>query len=236
MNQKTVLRSATFAFVCLLLGIIIALQLKSINSSSHKAMAENLRMEELSQELMDLMKKNGDLAQKIEELQTALRLTESQSENEEVRLLRITAERDNAEVFAGLTDVTGPGGTITMTPAKNFEVEDTELRTVVNALRASGAQAVSINDQRLVATSEIINAGTIYVMINGQRFLRAGQFEIKVIIEPADFENALLNLSSVFSHYRTNYMIDTIAIPEAVTIRKLAPDSPAFRMDLVQKN
>ncbi len=236
MNQKTVLRSATFAFVCLLLGIIIALQLKSINSSSHKAMAENLRMEELSQELMDLMKKNGDLAQKIEELQTALRLTESQSENEEVRLLRITAERDNAEVFAGLTDVTGLGGTITMTPAKNFEVEDTELRTVVNALRASGAQAVSINDQRLVATSEIINAGTIYVMINGQRFLRAGQFEIKVIIEPADFENALLNLSSVFSHYRTNYMIDTIAIPEAVTIRKLAPDSPAFRMDLVQKN
>jgi len=129
----------------------------------------------------------------------------------------------------------GPGGTITLTPAKNFEVEDTELRTIVNALRASGAQAISINDQRLIATSEMINAGTMYVMINGQRFLRSGQFEIKVIIDPADFENAKVNLSTVFMYYQNNYMIDIVALSmPSVNIRKLAVDSPAYRMDLLK--
>jgi len=235
MKNKNAMRSLTLTIVCVFLGAIIALQLKSINSSSNIAMAENLRVEELSQELMDLMKKNGELADKIDELQSALRLTDSQSESDEAQLRRITTERDNAEVFAGLTDVMGPGGTITLTPAKNFEVEDTELRTIVNALRASGAQAISINDQRLIATSEMINAGTMYVMINGQRFLRSGQFEIKVIIDPADFENAKVNLSTVFMYYQNNYMIDIVALSmPSVNIRKLAVDSPAYRMDLLK--
>ncbi|MBP7401405.1 MAG: DUF881 domain-containing protein [Clostridia bacterium] len=236
MKNRNVTRSVTFSLVCLLLGIIIALQLKSINTSANVALAENRRVEELSQELMELMQKNGELVDKIDQLQAAQRLMDSQSANEEARLQQIIAERDRAEVFAGLTDVSGPGGTITLMPAKNAAVDDMKLRVLVNALRASGAQAISVNEQRLVSTSEIIDSGSYYVTINGQRFLRSGQFDIKVIMDPAALETAISMLNSTFNQLRNLYQIDTVFIAlETVKIVRLAPDSPAYRLDLLEQ-
>ena len=67
-------------------------------------------------------------------------------------------------------------------------VHDTYLLTILNELRASGAEALSINDERILATSEIRCAGPT-VSINNTKL--AAPFEIKAIGNADTLENAL---------------------------------------------
>ncbi len=235
MKNKSVMKSITFTIVCLLFGVIIALQLKSINSNSYLALAENLRVDELSQQVMDLMQKNGELVDKIDKLTAAQRAMEKGTAGQEEQLRAIIDERDHAEIFAGLTDVTGPGGIITISPAKDRAVRDSDLRTFVNMLRATGAQAISINGQRLVAMSEIATAGST-IVINGQRFLSSEQFEIVVIIDSSGLSNAQSFLQPQVASMKQSAIETVFAVMDRVTIKKLPEDSPAYRLELLQPN
>lgn len=69
-----------------------------------------------------------------------------------------------------------------------YLVHDEDLLKVINELRAAGAEAISINGQRLTATSEIRCAGPT-VSVNNVR--SAPPFEIRAIGSINDLENAI---------------------------------------------
>lgn len=69
-----------------------------------------------------------------------------------------------------------------------YLIHDEDLLRVLNELRAGGAEAISVNDQRLVGTSEIRCAGPT-VMVNGKVF--APPFVIKAIGDPKTLSAAL---------------------------------------------
>ena len=99
---------------------------------------------------------------------------------------------------SGLTDVTGPGVIITINdskiPVKDNEnpnlylIHDEDLLRVLNELRAGGAEAIAVNDQRLTGTSEVRCAGPT-VMVNGKVF--GPPFVIKAIGDPKTLSAAL---------------------------------------------
>ena len=98
---------------------------------------------------------------------TGLRITEQGS-----RLARVLA---TLESTTGAGGVTGPGMSVTLTQvatedsgadddprttdATEGRVSDRDLQTVVNEVWAAGAEAVSVNEQRLTALSAIRSAG-----------------------------------------------------------------------------
>ena len=69
----------------------------------------------------------------------------------------------------GLTDVTGPGVIVTLSDSKKdiasslnpsqLLVHDLDVLSVINELKNAGAEAISINDQRIVPTTGIICGG-----------------------------------------------------------------------------
>lgn len=85
-------------------------------------------------------------------------------------LLRRSAE---LSIWNGTTAVQGSGITIEMTDSPSVDplstgfdenrVQDYDLQVVVNALRASGAEAIAINGNRLTGTTAIRSAGAILV-------------------------------------------------------------------------
>lgn len=74
-------------------------------------------------------------------------------------------ELDKARIEAGLMAVSGPGVEVTLNdsnlviqPGENpnlYVLHDEDVLNVLNELRAAGAEALAINGQRLLATSEI---------------------------------------------------------------------------------
>lgn len=80
----------------------------------------------------------------------------------------LPARIEAAEVAAGLVAVQGPGVVIAVddagsscrsTRTEDCRIQDRDLQLIANELFAAGAEAVSINGERLVATSAIRRAG-----------------------------------------------------------------------------
>jgi uncharacterized protein YlxW (UPF0749 family) len=109
-----------------------------------------------------------------------------------------------AEQGAAAVPVTGPGLLVTMANAESDadddpvgggtedvsgKVRDGYLQLVVNALWASGAEAVSINDQRLGATSAIRFAGEA-VLVDFRPVMNP--YEIRAIGDPDELSAAFL--------------------------------------------
>lgn len=107
---------------------------------------------------------------------------------------------------AGLTPVTGEGLTITLSDAPRdvqegssanpnlFVVHQQDLQTVVNALWAGGAEAVTIQDQRIVTTTGIKCQGNA-VLLQGIPYPQP--YEIKAIGDPSALRSALDSDSAV---------------------------------------
>lgn len=103
-----------------------------------------------------------------------------------------------ANLVAGLTDVSGQGVVVTMKDSEdaniynlnenNFIIHDEDILRVINELRAAGAEAISINGERILATSEIICAGST-VSVNNRKY--SAPYSIKAIGNSSELYGAL---------------------------------------------
>ena len=103
-------------------------------------------------------------------------------------LAEVNKRLEDARLAVGLTALRGPGVLIEIADSKrivpdgenpaNYIVLVDDLRDIVAALWASGAEAISINDERLVATSSIYGVGAS-ILVN-TAFL-SPPFQIKAI-------------------------------------------------------
>lgn len=146
------------------------------------------------------LQRSGELALKINSLQEERADLKKQiaTMKEEGSLEGMKEENRLLSLRASLVDVEGPGVVLTITdsktPVKNGEnpnlylIHDEDMLRIVNELRAAGAEAISINDQRLIGTSEIRCSGPT-VTVNGKIF--APPFMIKAIGDTKTLHSAL---------------------------------------------
>ena len=95
--------------------------------------------------------------------------------------------------LAGLTSVEGGGVQVTLSDstqtnnltenANAYVIHDLDILQVINELRDAGAEAISLNGERVVSTSEVRYAGST-VSINNNRY--AAPFVIKAIGDPTN--------------------------------------------------
>ncbi len=153
---------------------------------------------------------------RVEELAAALKTAESERDllRQEVGLLRsqladtlasesamwmaLDDELRKLRIMAGVEEVTGPGVLVVMEDSTRpstwsedpnaYLIHDDDVLKVVNELRASGAEAISINGQRLTSLSEIRCTGPT-ISINGTRV--APPLTILAIGDPHTLETGL---------------------------------------------
>lgn len=232
-STKNAVKSLSFIIVCILLGILVSLQLKSINETQNIQLSNSKRLNEVQDELIAQQRINRDLSDRYEKLNEYVKTIDNQTVAADDTLKRIMEEKKNAEIFAGLTEVSGSGVTITLLAGTDSIIRDSDVRSVVNELKAAGAQAISVNEERMVAISEIREAGN-YIVINGKQFPRSGQFIIKAIAKADDLERAITMVNGVADKLLL-YSIDCkIVKSEKVTIPRLREDSPAYRFDMLK--
>ena len=111
---------------------------------------ENLREDELVR-IFAGVDQNGDkLADEIRGLQSSLELLESQSTND-AEAQRAARERlESLGILAGTVKATGPGLVLTISDPDN-KVDAPIILDTVQELRAAGAEAIQVGDQRVVA-------------------------------------------------------------------------------------
>lgn len=178
----------TVGILVMLLAFVIPVQLRSMKHNEALESAQFERVDVLQQKLLSeqekLAKANEQLKQYEEDLDE-LRAAAAENSGYSEALLQ---QLKRAQLLAGLTDVEGPGVTVTLADSSmeasgiNTEsayiLHDEDVLLVLNELFAAGAEAVSINGERILATSEIRCAGPT-VSINNTRY--ATPFVIQAI-------------------------------------------------------
>lgn len=191
-NKEFVL---TITFICFFLGLIFTMQLKTVKKNTENTTTS--RVSEVQAQYAELKKNYESLAETLAEKEKIIqqyRNAETQEETTELLKQDLT----NALKNAGLTNVRGQGLIITMNDSladfgegvdlNSYLIHDEDLLNVVNELKASGAEAISINDQRIVSMSEIRCAGPT-ILVNGVRL--ATPYVIKAIGDSAMLESGV---------------------------------------------
>lgn len=155
--------------ICVIVGIMLSVQYRT--SESYGTNLRTSRVDDLTAANSALLKENQALSEEVVELREKLANVSSESQlNQDLQ-----AELRKSNLAAGLTAVTGPGIIVTLNdnpqvlqPGEDpnaYLVHDSDILSIVNEIKASGAEAISVNNQRIVAMSEIRCAGTT-ILVN----------------------------------------------------------------------
>lgn len=196
--------SITLAVLCLILGIALAIQFKSTNFNMKQAKAVNLSRDQLMTEFLrerekaeNLTKQLNELEKKVQEYVNTEITNGGASELLQKRL-------NEAQILSGLTEVKGDGIIIRFDNSDTDSVVYTDLLDLLNELRASGAVAISINDERVIATTEVRKAGA-FIVINNTK--NNAPFIIKAVGNPDTLEASLKMRDGVFERYTKQYSL-----------------------------
>ncbi|MCD8198698.1 MAG: DUF881 domain-containing protein [Phascolarctobacterium sp.] len=165
------------------LGFMLSVQFKT--TEMEKTIRVE-RVEDLSERLKQVESEKERLSRELDELK------------EEGGNSASKAEIDRLKMLAGLSDIVGKGVEIVLDDSKIqskpgdspnlYIIHDEDLLRVLNELRAAGAEAISVNDQRILAMSEVRCAGPT-VLINNVR--STPPYVIKAIGNPKNLTSAL---------------------------------------------
>jgi uncharacterized protein YlxW (UPF0749 family) len=203
------------AALLFVLGLGLAIQVRA--AGSEETALRNARPEDLVRILSDLEDRTARLEDErsgLEEQRTELETSSDQAE--EAR--RQTRERERElGILAGTVAAEGPGITLRISDPLGAVAADM-LLDAVQELRAAGAEAIQVNDVRIVAGTSFVddNGG---VRVDGEA-VRA-PFLIRAIGRPQDLEPALNIPGGVVQSLENEQASVAVERPENVTVDAL---------------
>jgi uncharacterized protein YlxW (UPF0749 family) len=139
------------------------------NSSGTREAFTTSAQQVLAAQVLQLEAEQRDLRAQIADAEEQVQEFQAESTSSSATLAVLNARLDAARLAAGLTPVHGPGVVIEIADSNrvvppgenpsNYIVLVDDLRDIVTALWASGAEAITINGERLVASSSIYGVG-----------------------------------------------------------------------------
>lgn len=203
-NLKFNTNIAIFTLICVLLGFIVVFSLKANNSTDTSS--EETQYQTLINYVKTLEKETAALEEEIILTRDKIEVIQQNQSGEQDKLANLRTVLDEMNILAGYTEVYGPGIVITLddnvkgaemakknSPAtfypEDYIIHDKNLLYIIKAL-AQNSEAVSINGQRIVDSSNIRCVGTL-IMVNSSRL--APPYEIKIIGNKDLLETDFLN-------------------------------------------
>lgn len=185
--------------LCIVLGMLLALSLKT----QRQAVSEGIpaRWPALRVEFLNLKRENVNLQRDLAEYKSRYEKLAREQAAGISSTKGIQQALDEAQMLAGTVAMRGAGIVVTLNDSpkrdpsetrkdvvEQYMVHDSDIRDIVNELFSAGAEAISINNQRLVANSSIRCAGAV-VLVNSVQI--APPYIIKAIGKSEVLEKAL---------------------------------------------
>jgi uncharacterized protein YlxW (UPF0749 family) len=183
------------AFACVLLGIMMTLQFRTQKREGFPLYNQRTDLIKMVNELERQRNKlETDLAEKKKKLEEF-----EQAAGKDMSTVKAMQDQlETARMEAGILPMKGPGLIVEIADSPKspspkedpyyFIVHDVDLDTLVNELWAAGAEAIAVNDQRIVTTTSIRCVGPT-VLVNAVRL--ASPYKIKVLGPTKDMEGGL---------------------------------------------
>jgi uncharacterized protein YlxW (UPF0749 family) len=229
----------------IILGMVITMQFRTIISARQPSVIGESSVQKLTDELEQIRAEGLKLHEQLQRIEKEIEEAERRLSNDSNPIINeLLIRKDELELICGLLDVKGRGVVVTLNdaPARDPDMDPNELiihdgdiSAVLNELKAAGAQAISINDERILATSKQICAGPT-ILINRNRY--PVPYVIKAIGDPDLLYQALEESEAVVIMRLYNIRVDIkkedeIVIPKFKAYKNI--DSMISGMEVIEK-
>lgn len=225
MNKKVL--ALTTGMICFILVLAIVIQVKTIKSTN-SIVIQTLSNEDLRDDLLKWKEKYDNANLELERAEEKLERTRQLAIQNSPELMQKELDLKNNNIALGLTNVSGAGVIITLKDnqgitnesigitddIRSYLVHDANLREIVRKLKVSGAEAISINNERVVSGTSIVCSGNV-IRINDRKV--GSPFEIKAIGSP---ELLYGNLGETITRLNNSGIIVEIQKSDNVEISK----------------
>ncbi len=223
--------NVTVCIVCFLLALCYTVQVRTI-SISESDILRLKRENELRDEIEQWKVVHEEQTEKIKALNEKIEEYKNSVAKTDDMVALIKKDLDESNILAGITSVKGPGIKVTLDDTKAIEeinqlagynnpniyiIHDKDILSIINELSAAGAEAFSVNGQRILTNTAIRCVGPL-IQINGVNL--QAPYEISAIGKPETMMGALNLRGGIVSEMRTDNIdvqvekFEEIIIPE----------------------
>ena len=221
-KKYNIISIVMIALALFIFSFVIAAQLNTVGNTN--IISEGMREAEILRELQNVKEEYETLKEQYEESQEIVEEYKTSSSSNDTLIASMKSDLEKANVLAGMSDVRGEGVVITLKDSTDTEmsveaglVHDTDLTAVVTELKAAGAEAISINGQRVIATTAIRCVGPT-IQVNSVKV--ASPFYIKAIGNSKYLESALNIKNGVVDSLKSYGIEVDIETNNSITIDK----------------
>ena len=201
MLNKNITMIISIGCVSLILTMLMFTQFKTVDETDIVAI-ETMRETELRTELANWKTKYEEIDLELQEREKRIADYKEELSNDADSSILLSNEVKEAETYLGYTDVQGEGIVITLSDKDIYEIEYWELLELVNELNAAGAEAISINGERIVSTSDITLVNNSIILVNLAKI--SGPYEVKAIGDRKYLESSLTIKNGYIDRVRAN--------------------------------
>ena len=198
-KEKTVM-AITIGISAFVLVAIMFMQFKVVRQTDLISI-ETMTESELRSELIAWREKYEELQLKQEDILTKIQEYQQEYKSDEETKILLEKELRGLQMLLGETSVQGQGIIITISEEglEDELINYEDLLYIVNGLKAAGAEAISINNHRIINRTDIVQLDEI-LKVNGKRIL--APFTIKAIGNQTYLEGALLGVGGYVDELR----------------------------------
>lgn len=187
MKKEKIVMAITIGAVCIVLIAVMFAQFRTVEETDITGI-ETAREEELRTMIASWKTKYEETEQQLNETNKKItEYREKETSREETSML-LEKELQQTNMLVGKTDVTGEGVIISLLDNENRQIEDTDLLALINELKLAGAEAISINDKRIVNMTDIVVVNDT-ILVNEERV--TSPYTVKVIGNQTYLSSAL---------------------------------------------
>lgn len=221
-KKYNIISIVMIALALFIFSFVIAAQLNTVGNTN--IISEGMREADLLRELQNVKEEYEALKEQYEDSQEIVEEYKTSSASNDTLIASMKAELEKANILAGLADVRGEGVVITLKDSTDTEmsveaglVHDTDLTAIVTELKAAGAEAISINGQRVISTTAIRCVGPT-IQVNSVKV--ASPFYIKAIGNSKYLESALNIKNGVVDSLKAYGIEVEVETDNSITIDK----------------
>lgn len=194
MKKEKTMMAIIIGIICIILITVMFAQFKTVEETDITGI-ETAREAELQTMLSSWKTKYEEIEEKL--IETNKKIVEYnekiQSNGQASELLDEELEQSN--LLVGKTNVQGEGIIITLKDNDEKSIEASDLRTLINELKLAGAEAISINDKRIINMTEIVDVNGV-ILVNEDRIV--SPYIVKAIGDQTYLSSALSLKTSGF--------------------------------------
>ena len=167
MKKEKVVVNVTIFLMCIVLTCVMSMQFKTARQTNLTDI-KNMNEDELKSEIVVWQKKYNEISKKLENVKGTIEEYQSILQNNQETSKVLDKELNNLEKLVGVTDVQGDGVVLTLEDNEEQGITASTLLNLVNELKYAGAEAISINNIRIVNSTDIVDVNYI-IQIEGQK-------------------------------------------------------------------